>query len=38
MDNASIHTSIRVREIIENAGATLIYAAPYSLELNPIKY
>ena len=38
MDNASIHNSTRVREIIENAGAQLIYTAPYSPELNPIEY
>ena len=38
MDNASIHDSTRVREIIEGAGALLVYTAPYSPELNPIEY
>ena len=38
MDNASIHNSTRVRDIIEGAGALLIYTAPYSPELNPIEY
>ena len=35
MDNASIHTE--VTDLIEAAGAKLIYTAPYSPELNPIE-
>ena len=38
MDNASIHNSAKVREMIEEAGALLIYTAPYSPEFNPIEY
>ena len=38
MDNASIHNSVRVKEIIEGAGALLVYTAPYSPEINPIEY
>ena len=38
MDNASIHISLRVQELIENAGAKLIYTAPYSPDLNPIEF
>ena len=37
MDNASIHNALRVRDIIEGAGALLIYTAPYSPEYNPIE-
>jgi transposase len=37
MDNASIHNSSRVREMIEATGALLIYTAPYSPEYNPIE-
>ena len=38
MDNASIHASDRIRDLIEDAGAKLVYTAPYSPELNPIEY
>jgi transposase len=38
MDNASIHGSDRVRDLIEGAGAKLIYTAPYSPDLNPIEF
>jgi transposase len=38
MDNASIHNSTKVREMIEGAGAMLIYTAPYSPEYNPIEF
>ena len=38
MDNCSIHIDKRVRELIENAGAILIYSAPYCPELIPIEY
>ena len=37
MDNASIHKSQKVRDLIENAGCKLIYLPPYSPELNPIE-
>mmetsp|Transcript_18039 Transcript_18039/g.44576 ORF Transcript_18039/g.44576 Transcript_18039/m.44576 type:complete len:454 (+) Transcript_18039:204-1565(+) len=38
MDNASIHCSDRVRQLIESVGACLIYTAPYSPDLNPIEW
>jgi hypothetical protein len=38
MDNASIHQDPRVRQCIEEAGALLIYCAPYSPDLNPIEF
>ena len=37
MDNASIHKSQKVRDLIENAGCKLIYLPPYSPDLNPIE-
>jgi transposase len=37
MDNLSSHKSEEVREIIEAAGATLLYLPPYSPDLNPIE-
>ena len=37
MDNASIHKSQKVRDLIEGAGCKLIYLPPYSPELNPIE-
>jgi transposase len=38
MDNASIHKSNKIRELIENKGCKLIYLAPYSPDLNPIEH
>jgi transposase len=38
MDNCSIHMDPRVRELIEAAGAILVYSAPYSPELIPIEF
>ena len=38
MDNASIHISDRIRDLIEGAGALLVLTAPYSPEYNPIEY
>jgi transposase len=38
MDNATIHNSNRIRELIEGSGALLVYTAPYSPELNPIEF
>ena len=37
MDNASIHHSGELERIINEAGALLIYTAPYSPEYNPIE-
>ena len=37
MDNLSSHKGPRVREMIERAGATLIYLPPYSPDFNPIE-
>ena len=38
LDNASIHHSEKVVELIESAGAYVLYTSPYSPELNPIEY
>eukprot|EP00732_Lithocolla_globosa_P000335 Lithocolla_globosa_v1_NODE_95_length_6502_cov_31.661238.p2 type:complete len:342 gc:universal NODE_95_length_6502_cov_31.661238:3139-2114(-) len=35
LDNASIHHDPRVRELIEGAGARLVYLSPYSPDFNP---
>ena len=37
MDNLSSHKSEEVREIVEAAGAGLLYLPPYSPDLNPIE-
>ena len=37
MDNAPVHTDPRVKQMINAAGALLIYCAPYSPDLNPIE-
>jgi transposase len=37
MDNLSSHKGPRVRELIEAAGARLLYLPPYSPDLNPIE-
>src|ERR1700730_10840423 len=37
MDNLSSHKGPRVREMIEAAGATLLYLPPYSPDPNPIE-
>jgi len=37
MDNLSVHKSERVRELIEGAGARLLYLPPYSPDFNPIE-
>ena len=37
MDNLSSHKGPRVREIIERAGAMLLYLPPYSPDFNPIE-
>jgi transposase len=38
MDNAATHHDPRVKELIEAAGATLIYTAAYSPDLMPIEF
>ena len=37
MDNAQIHLGKTIRELIEKAGAKLIYLSPYSPEFSPIE-
>ena len=37
MDNLSSHKGPRVRELIEAAGARLLYLPPYSPDFNPIE-
>ena len=37
MDNLSSHKSQRVRDLIEAAGASLLYLPPYSPDFNPIE-
>jgi transposase len=37
MDNLTSHKHPRVRELIESAGATLLYLPPYSPDFNPIE-
>jgi transposase len=37
MDNLSSHKGAKVREIIEAAGASLLYLPPYSPDFNPIE-
>jgi len=37
MDNLSSHKRARTRELIESAGAQLVFLPPYSPDLNPIE-
>ena len=37
MDNASIHTPAKVRDLVENRGYMCLYLPPYSPFLNPIE-
>jgi transposase len=37
MDNLCVHKSERVREMIEGAGAQVLYLPPYSPDFNPIE-
>lgn len=37
MDNLSSHKGVRVRELLEGAGAEALYLPPYSPDLNPIE-
>jgi transposase len=38
MDNASIHRTERVKQLLENKGFQSLFIPPYSPELNPIEY
>lgn len=37
MDNLSSHKGTQVKQLIESAGATMLYLPPYSPDLNPIE-
>jgi len=37
MDNAAFHKSNKTQELIEQAGATLLFLPPYSPDFNPIE-
>lgn len=37
MDNLSVHKQVRVRKLIEQAGARLVFLPPYSPDLSPIE-
>lgn len=37
LDNLNAHKNKRVRELIEDAGATILFLPPYSPDLNPIE-
>ncbi len=37
-DNATFHKSQKLREIIEEAGHTMVFLLPYSPDLNPIEH
>ncbi len=37
IDNASFHKSKKIKQLIEDAGAKLIFLPPYSPDLNPIE-
>lgn len=37
MDNLSVHKSETVRDLIEGAGAQVLYLPPYSPDFNPIE-
>lgn len=37
MDNASFHKSPVIKQLLENAGCSLLYLPPYSPDLNPIE-
>jgi transposase len=37
MDNVSFHKALEIRKLIEAAGYTLVFLAPYSPDLNPIE-
>ncbi len=37
MDNLQVHKSLRVRELIEGAGASVLFLPPYSPDFSPIE-
>jgi transposase len=37
LDNATLHTSRRTQELVEQTGCELLFLAPYSPDLNPIE-
>jgi len=37
MDNLQVHKSTRVRELIEEAGAEILFLPPYSPDFSPIE-
>ena len=37
MDNISFHKSVKIQELVESAGASVLLLPPYSPELNPIE-
>lgn len=37
MDNLKVHKSLRVRELIEDAGASVLFLTSYSPEFSPIE-
>ena len=37
LDNLAAHTDVRARQLIETAGARLLFLPPYSPDLNPIE-
>jgi transposase len=37
MDNLQVHKSTRVRKLIESAGASVLFLAPYSPDFSPIE-
>lgn len=37
MDNLPVHKGVGIRQLIESAGAALLYLPPYSPDLNPIE-
>ena len=38
LDNARIHCTNEIEELIKNSGRTFIYSSPYSPDLNPIEF
>ena len=38
LDNASIHRSLKLKELVENSGYKLLFLAPYSPDYNPIEH
>ena len=37
MDNLQVHKSLRVRELIQSAGAEILFLPPYSPDFSPIE-